>query len=122
MTILGLNTLLKCWCLIKKIDPIRPHIPSMLEILVTSLILMSNITTPQVFHIDGKDMVLGLTNTSDMVLWKYDRYVPHRVLHGHTNWIEALIVARRKPYKVHVEGYLATSLYFIGNLYLIGVW
>ena len=114
MTILGLNTLLICWCLIKKNSPIRPHISSMLEILVTSLILMSNITTPQVFHIDGKDMVLGLTNTSDMVLWKYDRYMPHRVLHGHKNWIEALIVARRKPYKVHAEAHLATSLYLIG--------
>lgn len=43
--------------------------------------------------------MIGLSNKRDLIIWRYDRFVPHRVLHGHSNWIDALIVASRRPYK-----------------------
>jgi len=43
--------------------------------------------------------VIGLSNTRDIIVWKFDRFKPHRVLFGHSNWIEALVVAQRRPLK-----------------------
>lgn len=56
-------------------------------------------TLIQVFYVDGKDCVIGLSDTRDIIVWKFDRFIPHRVLCQHSNWIEALVVAKRRPVK-----------------------
>jgi hypothetical protein len=33
------------------------------------------------------------------VIWKYDHCAPHRVLHGHTSWVDVVSVADRRAYK-----------------------
>ncbi|KAG0571349.1 hypothetical protein KC19_VG004100, partial [Ceratodon purpureus] len=44
-------------------------------------------------------IVIGLSNIRNIIVWRFDRFLPHRVLHGHSNWIEALVVAHRRPMK-----------------------
>ncbi|BBN08823.1 hypothetical protein MPTK1_4g14760 [Marchantia polymorpha subsp. ruderalis] len=53
----------------------------------------------QVLHDHTKDIVVGCTVDRRLVCWRYDRCVPHRVLHGHSTWVDVLLIAIRRAYK-----------------------
>ncbi|KAL2631439.1 hypothetical protein R1flu_016125 [Riccia fluitans] len=53
----------------------------------------------QVLHDSTKDIVVGCTLDRKLICWKYDRCVPHRVLHGHSTWVDVLMIATRRAYK-----------------------
>ena len=41
------------------------------------------------------DLVIGMTTTKSLVVWRFNPWAAHRVLHGHTDWCEALVCLQR---------------------------
>jgi len=47
-------------------------------------------------HPPGSDVVLGITTARQLVVWRYNPASAFRVLNGHRDWVEALVVVRRE--------------------------
>ncbi|XP_073396093.1 uncharacterized protein [Physcomitrium patens] len=77
------------------IDPVAPAIITQW---VADTSQLHDLLLHKVYHVEGKDMVIGLSEVEhEVIVWRYDCLIPHRVLHGHANWIQALVVAHRRP-------------------------
>ena len=63
----------------------------------------------QVFHARDTDVAIGLTTDREIIVWRYNNFGPHRVLRGHSDWVETVIVAHRKQTKIKADAMKATA-------------
>ncbi|KAI5063504.1 hypothetical protein GOP47_0022051 [Adiantum capillus-veneris] len=63
----------------------------------------------KVFHASDTDVAIGLTTEREIIVWRYNQFGPHHVLQGHSDWVEAIVVAHRKQTKIKEDAMKAAS-------------
>ncbi|CAM6099734.1 unnamed protein product [Calypogeia fissa] len=83
----------------KSVVVIDPLAPAIMTEWVADTSEFHDLILSKVLHCSVRNLVIGISVERKITIWQYDRCAPHRVLHGHTNWVEVVIVSNRRAYK-----------------------
>lgn len=53
----------------------------------------------QIHHAVSKNVVFGITYQREIIVWRYNHFSTHRLLRGHIDWVESMVIATRRPAK-----------------------
>jgi len=80
----------------RKLLAYDPRTPTNITSYIEETSQFDNFDIKKLHQASGTDIVVGITTSRQLVIWKHNPFAAHRVLRGHQDWVEAIIAVTRK--------------------------
>lgn len=81
------------------VNVIDPQAPANVTEWVMETSSFHQLSLSKIHHAVSKNVVFGITYQREIIVWRYNHFSTHRLLRGHIDWVESMVIATRRPAK-----------------------